>query len=34
MYVVKYSYVMPKGKTIYEGEPMPFYEMIGYAAGV
>jgi len=32
--VVKYGYYMPKGKTIYEGEPMPFKEMIDYAAGV
>ncbi len=32
--VVKYGYYMPKGKTIYEGEPMSFKEMIDYAAGV
>jgi hypothetical protein len=32
--VVKYGYYIPKGKTIYEGEPMPFREMIDYAAGV
>jgi Putative lumazine-binding len=32
--VVKYGYYMPKGKTIYEGEPMSFREMIDYATGV
>ena len=32
--VVKYGYYMPKGKTIYEGEPMSFKEMIDYAAGI
>ena len=32
--VVKYGYYIPKGKTIYEGEPMSFKEMIDYAAGV
>ena len=32
--VIKYGYYMPKGKTIYEGEPMSFKEMIDYAAGV
>ena len=32
--VVKYGYYVPKGKTVYEGEPMPFQEMINYAAGV
>lgn len=32
--VVKYGYYMPKGKTIYEGEPMSFKEMIDYAASV
>jgi len=32
--VVKYGYYMPKGKTIYEGEPMSFKEMIDYATGV
>ncbi len=32
--VVKYGYYMPKGKTIYEGEPMSFKEMIDYAVGV
>jgi len=25
---------LPKGKTIYEGEPISFKEMTGYAAGV
>lgn len=34
MNVVKYGYYIPKGKTIYEGEPMSFKEMIDYAAGV
>jgi len=32
--VVKYGYYIPKGKTIYEGEPMSFREMINYAAEV
>jgi hypothetical protein len=32
--VVKYGYYIPKAKTIYEGEPMSFKEMIDYAAGV
>lgn len=32
--VVKYGYYMPKGKNIYEGEPMSFKEMLDYAAGV
>ena len=32
--VVKYGYYIPRGKTIYEGEPMSFKEMIDYAAGV
>jgi hypothetical protein len=32
--VVKYGYYIPKGKTIYEGEPMSFKEMTDYAAGV
>lgn len=32
--VVKYGYYIPKAKTIYEGEPMSFREMIDYAAGV
>jgi len=34
MNVVKYGYYIPKGKTIYEGEPMSFKEMIDYAAAV
>ena len=34
MNVVKYGYYIPKAKTIYEGEPMSFKEMIDYAAGV
>lgn len=34
MTVVKYGYYIPKAKTIYEGEPMSFKEMIDYAAGV
>lgn len=34
MNVVKYGYYIPKGKMIYEGEPMSFKEMIDYAAGV
>jgi len=34
MSVVKYGYYIPKAKTIYEGEPMSFIEMIDYAAGV
>lgn len=34
MRVVKYGYYIPKAKTIYEGEPMSFKEMIDYAAGV
>ena len=32
--VVKYGYYIPKGKTVYEGEPMSFQEMINYAANV
>jgi hypothetical protein len=32
--VVKYGYYVPKGKTVYEGEPMSFREMIDYAAAV
>jgi hypothetical protein len=32
--VSKYGYYVPKAKTIYEGEPMSFKEMIDYAAGV
>ncbi len=32
--VVKYGYYIPKAKTIYEGEPMSFREMIDYAAAV
>lgn len=32
--VVKYGYYIPKAKTIYEGEPMSFREMIDYATGV
>jgi hypothetical protein len=32
--VVKYGYYIPKAKTIYEGEPMSFKEMIDYAADV
>lgn len=32
--VVKYGYYIPKGKTVYEGEPMSFQEMINYAADV
>ncbi|MGZ8539551.1 MAG: nuclear transport factor 2 family protein [Chitinophagaceae bacterium] len=32
--VVKYGYYIPKAKTIYEGEPMSFKEMIDYAVGV
>lgn len=32
--VVKYGYYIPKGKTVYEGEPMSFQEMINYAAAV
>ena len=34
MNVVKYGYYIPKAKTIYEGEPMSFREMIDYAASV
>ena len=32
--VVKYGYYIPKGKTVYEGEPMSFQEMINYAVDV
>lgn len=32
--VVKYGYYIPKAKTIYEGEPMSFKEMIDYAIAV
>lgn len=32
--VVKYGYYIPKAKTIYEGEPMSFREMIDYATAV
>lgn len=32
--VVKYGYYMPKGKSVYEGEPMSFKEMIDYASNV
>lgn len=32
--VVKFGYYIPKAKTIYEGEPMSFREMIDYAASV
>ena len=32
--VVKYGYYIPKGKTMYEGEPMSFQEMINYAVNV
>ncbi len=32
--VIKYGYYIPRGKTIYEGEPMSFKEMIDYALGI
>ena len=32
--VVKFGYYMPKGKTVYEGEPMSFKEMVEYALNV
>ncbi len=32
--VVKFGYYMPKGKTVCEGEPMSFKEMVEYALNV
>lgn len=32
--VVKYGYYIPKNKTVYEGEPMSFKEMLEYAIKV